>query len=227
MSRAPVNAPVSASASATGDAAVWLDRSHDLRDAAALRALYGAPSESALAKQTDHVHPLYRPFIEASPFVMLATHGRRGLDISPHGDAPGFVRVADAHTLLLPDRRGNNRVDSLCNLVHDPRIALLFLLPGTREALRVNGSARISVAPALLQDFAVDGKAPRSVLVIAVQSVLFQCGRAVMRSRLWSAASTPATLPSLGAILQALSAGGIDGAAYDAALPQRQRNTLY
>jgi PPOX class probable FMN-dependent enzyme len=211
------------------DSAPWLDRRHDLTDLAALRARYGTPGETPLAKEADHVHPVYRPFIEAAPFVALATLGPQGLDISPRGDAPGCVTVADAHTLLLPDRRGNNRIDSLRNLVHDPHVALLFLVPGCKEALRVNGQARISAAPALMERFVVDGKAPRSVLVISVRTVFFQCARAVMRSGLWDPARQidRSTLPSAGAILDALSGSRIDGAAYDAALPQRQRGTLY
>jgi PPOX class probable FMN-dependent enzyme len=209
--------------------APWQDRRHDLADLAALRALYDLPGDTSLAKEVDHVHAVYRPFIEAAPFAALATLGPAGLDISPRGDAPGFVHVADARTLLLPDRRGNNRIDSLRNIVHDPRVALLFLIPGCKEALRVNGEARISAAPALLGRFAVDDKPPRSVLVITVRTVFFQCARAVMRSGLWDPARQidRARLPSAGAILGTLSGSRIDGAAYDAALPQRQRNTLY
>lgn len=206
------------------------DRSADLADDTALRRIYSTgPGATSLQKVADHLHPLYRPYIEASPFAVLATLGPDGLDTSPRGDAPGFVAVADEHTLLLPDRRGNQRIDSLRNLVHDPRMALLFLIPGAGEALRVNGSARISALPALCQRFAVDGKAPASVLVIQVRSVFFQCARAIQRSGLWSAAAHVAagTLPTPGAVLECLSQAGIDGAAYDAALPARQAATLY
>src|SRR3954453_17196028 len=122
-------------------------------DTAALRALYGEPSEGAIAKEIDHVHPHYRAMIEASPFVIIATSGPEGLDVSPRGDPPGFVVVEDEHTLLIPDRRGNNRTDSLNNLMTDPRIALLFMIPGVGETLRVNGWAEISVDPALLERF--------------------------------------------------------------------------
>jgi PPOX class probable FMN-dependent enzyme len=207
----------------------WEDQRHDLHSLADLRAIYDPPGETSTAKVADHVHPLYRPFIEASPFAVLATLGPRGLDTSPRGDAPGFVTIADDKTLLLPDRRGNNRIDSLSNIVHDSRVALMFLVPGCREALRVNGTARICVAPALLSRLAVDGKAPRSVLVIRVHSVFFQCGRAMMRSGLWDASRhvDRGMLPSIGTLLQTLSADRIDGAAYDAELPARQRNTLY
>lgn len=206
------------------------DRSHDLHDEAALRTVYSTgPGETSLAKVADHVHPLYRPYIEASPFAVLATLGPHGLDTSPRGDGPGFVRVADAHTLLLPDRRGNQRIDSLRNLVHDPRLALLFLVPGVPEALRVNGRGRISASPALREQFIVQDKRPDTVLVIEVQSVYFQCARAIKRSRLWEAEAQidRGTLPSPGAILQCLSEDGIDGAAYDAALQPRQAASLY
>lgn len=206
------------------------DRSHDLRDEAALRRVYATgPGETSLAKVADHVHPLYRPWIEASPFVVLATLGPQGLDTSPRGDAPGFVTIVDDRTLLLPDRRGNQRIDSLRNLVADPRLALLFLIPGQGEALRVNGTGRISAHPDLRARFAVDGKRPDSVLVVTVASVFFQCARAIKRSGLWNPARHVAagTLPSPGAILQALSRTGIDGVAYDAALQARQAATLY
>ena len=206
------------------------DTSADLQDDAALRRVYSTrPGATSLQKVADHVHPLYRPYIEAAPFAVLATLGPDGLDISPRGDAPGFVHVADAHTLLLPDRRGNQRIDSLRNITHDPRVALLFLIPGAGEALRVNGTARISALPALCRRFAVDGQLPASVLVVGVHSVFFQCARAIKRSGLWDPARHVAagTLPSPGAILQCLSEAAIDGQAYDAALQARQAATLY
>jgi PPOX class probable FMN-dependent enzyme len=207
----------------------WQDRSHDLDSLDKLRGLYPPPEAPAtLDKECDHIHPLYRPFIEAAPFAVLATRSPRGLDCSPRGDAPGFVTVADEKTLLLPDRRGNNRIDSLRNVLHDPEVALLFLIPGIGEALRVNGAARISAAPALLQRFEFEGKLPRSVLVIEVKLVFFQCARAIKRSGLWDPAAQIArsALPSTGSILQGLSPR-VDGAAYDAALEERQRQTLY
>lgn len=211
-------------------AALAADRTHDLTDAAALRRLYSTgPGETSLAKVCDHVHPLYRPYIEASPFAVLATRGPHGLDTSPRGDAPGFVAIADDKTLLLPDRRGNQRIDSLRNIVHDPQVALLFLIPGVTETLRVNGAARISAAPALCDRFVVDGKAPPSVLVIRVTSVFFQCARAIKRSHLWDPARhiERSTLPSPGRILETLSRVGIDGRAYDEQLQARQAATLY
>jgi uncharacterized protein len=206
------------------------DNSADLHDEAALRRVYSTgPGATSLQKVADHLHPLYRPYVEAAPFAVLATLGPDGLDTSPRGDAPGFVQVADARTLLLPDRRGNQRIDSLRNITHDPRVALLFLIPGAGEALRVNGTARISALPALCERFAVDGQLPASVLVVSVHSVFFQCARAIKRSGLWDPARHVAagTLPSPGAILQCLSQAAIDGQAYDAALQARQAATLY
>lgn len=211
-------------------AALAADTRHDIADLAGLRQAYpNLPGDASLAKVVDHVHPLYRPMIESSPFAVLATLGPRGLDASPRGDGPGFVRVADQHTLLLPDRRGNNRIDSLSNLLVDPRLALLFLIPGCNETLRVNGTGRISRSPALCETLAVDGRAPATVLVVNVASVYFQCGRALMRSGLWDAAGQidRARLPSVGAVLGTLSQGRIDGGAYDAELPTRQRGSLY
>ena len=210
--------------------ALIADVSADLRDEAALRRVYSTgPGETSLAKVADHVHPLYRPYIVAAPFAVLATLGPDGLDTSPRGDAPGFVHVADEHTLLLPDRRGNQRIDSLRNITSNPQVALLFLIPGVGEALRVNGTARISALPALRERFAVDGKPPASVLVISVRSVFFQCARAIKRSELWNPARHVSRdqLPSPGGILQALSRVGVDGTAYDAALQARQAATLY
>jgi PPOX class probable FMN-dependent enzyme len=203
---------------------------HSITSLAALEAIYDqSPAEASILKETDRVVPVYRALIEASPFAALATRGPEGLDCSPRGDGPGFIRVRDDRTLLLPDRRGNNRIDSLRNIVRDPQIALLFLIPGLGETLRVNGRAAISVEPGLLESFSVDGKAPKSVLVIAVEAVYFQCARAIARSDLWNPHKHVArsAVPSAGQILAALSRSGFDGEAYDRALPERQRATLY
>ncbi len=221
--------PLTAEQLATVRAAA-ADTTHHVRDEAALRRAYPlAPPDTSLAKVVDHIHPLYRPYIEASPFAVLATLGPRGLDTSPRGDAPGFVTVLDNKTLLLPDRRGNNRLDSLSNVLHDPRVALLFLIPGLEEAMRVNGTAEISTAPTLCEAFAVEGKPAGSVLVVAVNSVYFQCARALKRSGLWTGKHTRqrGDVPTIGTILQALSAGAIDGVAYEADLPTRQAGSLY
>src|SRR5690242_12830606 len=138
---------------------------------AELEALYGQPNEASTVKEVGYITPHYRAYIEASPFAVLATSGPEGLDCSPRGDVPGFVRVHDDRTLMLPDRRGNNRVDSLRNIVRDARVALLFLIPGIGNTLRVNGRAQVSTDADLLASFAVDGKAPRSVVVMAVEAV--------------------------------------------------------
>ena len=205
------------------------DDPHRIHDLETLAALYGAPSEASIRKEVDHLHPYYRALVEAAPFAVLATAGPEGLDASPRGDAPGFVVVEDERTLLLPDRRGNNRVDSLRNVIRDPRVALLFLVPGLGETLRVNGRAHLSVAPDLLARFEVDAKLPRSVLVVQVDSVYFQCSRAIVRAALWDPARHPpsGSLPSPGKILAALTHDGIDGPAYDQALSERVRTTLY
>ncbi len=202
---------------------------HLITDLSTLERLYGAPSEASMVKEVDHVHPIYRKLIEASPFAVLATSGPGGLDASPRGDGPGFVAVEDEKTLLLPDRRGNNRTDSLRNIIADPRVALLFLIPGIGETLRVNGRASISIDPALLRRFAVEGKEPRSVLVIAVETVYFQCSRAVLRADLWNPEkhASRSSVPSTGAILAALSNARIGGESYDRALPERVKATLY
>ena len=201
--------------------------SHTITSIAELEALYGEVSEASLRKETDRIIPVYRALIEAAPFVALATRGPDGLDCSPRGDGPGFIRVRDDRTLLLPDRRGNNRIDSLRNILRDPRVALLFLIPGVGETLRVNGRAGISAAPDLLQSFEVQGKLPRSVLVVTAEAVFFQCSRAIVRSKLWDpVARTRRPVPSAGDMLAGLD-GSFDGNAYDAALPERVRQTLY
>src|ERR1700712_1193529 len=150
-----------------------------------LVAVYGEVGLASTAKVADRVTPHYRIMIEKSPFVALATSGPEGLDCSPRGDLPGFVRIHDEKTLMMPDRRGNNRIDSLRNIVRDPRIGLLFLIPGSGSTLRVNGHAVISADPDLLDSFRVDGHAPRTVIVITVEAAYFQCARAIIRARLW------------------------------------------
>lgn len=194
-----------------------------------LEALYGQPGETSLVKELDRLIPEYAAFIEASPFVALATAGADGLDCSPRGDLPGFVRIHDDRTLMLPDRRGNNRADSLRNVVEDGRVGLLFLLPGSGTTLRVNGHARLSADPALCASFAVDGQAPRSVAVIAIEAVYFQCARAIHRSGLWNPEKhvDPRSLPTPGRILAVTSKARIDGAAYDAEWPERAKKSMW
>jgi PPOX class probable FMN-dependent enzyme len=200
-----------------------------LHSAEQLAALYGQPSEASLVKESAVLNAAYRALLEASPFVVLATTGPGGLDASPRGDPAPVLVVQDERTLLLPDRRGNQRLDSLRNIVADPRVALLCLVPGTPETLRINGRAHLSADPVLCQRLAIDGKPPATVVVIDIDVVYFQCARALVRSQLWNPASWPArnTLPSAGQMLTTASQGRYDGAAYDAGLPLRQRDSLY
>ncbi len=194
-----------------------------------LEALYDAPLPRSLIKEIDYISEHYRAFIEQAPFVVVATSGPEGLDCSPRGDPPGFVRVWDEKTVLIPDRRGNNRLDTLRNLVRDPRISLLFLIPGVGETLRINGHTDIVTDPALCASFTMQGKVPTSVLVITVERVYFQCQKALVRSRLWSAeAQIPrSALPSTGQILEARSQGDFDGAEYDRGYPEHMKKTIY
>jgi PPOX class probable FMN-dependent enzyme len=195
----------------------------------ALEALYGEPYGPSLVKEIDHVNESYRALIAAAPFFALATSGPDGLDCSPRGDAPGFVRVADEKTLLVPDRRGNNRIDSLRNIMRDPRVALLFLIPGVGETLRIIGRATISTDPELTASFVVNGKEPRTVLVVAVERVFYQCTKAIVRSRLWDPATQVerTSLPSAGTILAEISGGKLGGPEHDRGQPERIKATLY
>ena len=202
---------------------------HIVRDIAALEALYGEVGEASALKEISYLHPHYASFVKASPFMVLATAGPHGLDASPRGDPAGFVEIVDDKTLLLADRRGNNRIDSLRNILADPHIALLFLVPGIGETLRINGTAEISIDPALLARFTIKDKAPRSMLVIHIESVFFQCSRALIRSELWNPDKhLPRTaLPSTGQMLAAVTDQRIDGETYDRELPPRLKATLY
>lgn len=205
------------------------DDPHTIASLDALHGLYDAPSERVLLKQIDRLDEHCRAFIAASPFLILATCGSFGADGSPRGDRPGFVEVQDDTTLLLPDRRGNNRIDSLRNIVENPAVGLIFLVPGVHETFRVNGRAQISTDPALLARFAVDGKAPKTVLVITVQEAFIQCARALVRSDLWNPARHVRRdeLPSIGTILAAHTGGKVDAAAYDAEAAATVGRTLY
>ena len=195
----------------------------------ALEALYGEPYGPAIVKEIDHVNQSYRALIAAAPFFALATSGPDGLDCSPRGDAAGFVRVHDEKTLLVPDRRGNNRIDSLRNIVRDPRVALLFLIPGVDETLRIIGRAAISTDPELMASFAVDGKEPRTVLIVSVERVFYQCTKAIVRSRLWDPATQVErkSLPSAGTILAEITGGKLGGPEHDRGQPERIKATLY
>jgi uncharacterized protein len=194
-----------------------------------LETIYGQPNEASTVKVSDRITPQYRVLIDKSPFAALATCGPEGLDCSPRGELPGFVRVHDEKTLMMPDRRGNNRVDSLRNIVRDPRIALLFLIPGSGSTLRVSGRAQVSVDPDLLISFGVDGKAPRTVIVMTVDETYFQCARAIVRSDLWNPDKRvdPKSLPTPGQILADMSEHRVGGEDYDREWPQRAQKSLW
>ena len=196
---------------------------------AELEAIYGDPLAQSLVKEIDHISDHYRAFIEKSPFMVLASVAEEGLDCSPRGDPAGFVRVVDEKTVMIPDRRGNNRIDTLRNIVRDPRVSLLFLVPGVGETLRINGRAAISVDPELCASFDMNGKSPHSVIVVTAERVYFQCQNALARSRLWDpeARIKRKALPSAGDILQALSKDNFDGDAYDKNYPERLKKTIY
>jgi len=206
-----------------------LSHDHIVTSIEALEKIYGAPHGPSVAKETDRITAHYRAFIEAAPFFALASAGPSGLDCSPRGDAPGFVRVADEKTLLVPDRRGNNRIDTLRNILADPRVALLFLIPGCGETIRVTGRASISIDPTLTQSFLVEGKAPRSVLIVKVDTVFYQCAKAIVRSKLWDASRhvERKSLPSAGTILADLTGGKLGGPEHDRTAPERLKATIY
>jgi len=188
-----------------------------------------APYGPAVFKETDRITAQYRKLIEAAPFCVIATSGPEGLDCSPRGDPPGFVRVVDERTLVIPDRRGNNRIDSLRNLVRDPRISLLFLIPGVGETMRVNGHAKISTDPKLTDSFAMNGKVPKCVLIVTVERAYFQCTKAIIRAKLWEESSKVdrKTLPTPGAILAEITDGKMGGPEHDRLAPQRIKETIY
>ncbi|MCE6074786.1 pyridoxamine 5'-phosphate oxidase family protein [Agrobacterium vitis] len=193
-----------------------------------LEALYGTVRETSIAKEIDHLNDDYAAFVNASPFILLATVGADGTDCSPKGDAPGFVAIFDRKTLAIPDRPGNNRIDNLKNIIEDGRASVLFLIPGVGETLRVNGRATISADPELLARFTVDGKLPKSVILLVIESVYFHCAKSIMRSKLWDASRhvERSTLPSAGQMLKNI-VSGFDGEAYDKELPERSRKNLY
>lgn len=196
---------------------------------AQLEAIYGTPGETSTVKVANCITPQYHALIEASPFVALATVGPEGLDCSPRGENGCVVAIENDKTLLMPDRRGNNRIDSLRNIVRDPRVGLLFLLPGAGSTVRLNGRAVVSVEPRLLDQFVVAGKAPRSVIVITVEEVYFQCARAIVRSDLWNPARfvDSRKLPTPGNILETMSEERVGGVQYDEEWPERARKSLW
>ncbi len=207
-----------------------IDSAWLVRDAESLEALYGEPMERAVRKQMDRLDAHARAFIAASPFLALATQSPEGIaDCSPRGDAPGFVEVAGDRTLLIPDRRGNNRLDSLRNIALNPAVGLLFLIPGRTESFRVNGHAAISRDPALCARFAVQGKEPRTVIVVTVREVYIHCAKALIRSDLWNPAKFAGldTIPSFGSFLEAHTGGFVEAKAVDEDLKVRMPSILY
>ena len=191
-----------------------------------LEALYGTPKAPSLVKVADHVTAEYGAYIKASPFVALATVGPEGLDCTPRGDNGQVIFIEDDKTLSLPDWRGNDRIDTLRNIVRDPRLSLMFLVPGSNTVVRVNGTGRIYATPDLLQRFAKSGKLPRTVLLITINEIYFQCARAVMRADLWSGKPAP-TLPLAGEILSSMTNGEVGGTEYDKTWPTRAEKTLW
>jgi PPOX class probable FMN-dependent enzyme len=196
---------------------------------AELSEMYGQPLERSIRKQTDHLDEYSRAFIAASPLVIIGTQGGTAADNSPRGDLPGFVKVADDQTLLIPDRRGNNRLDTLRNIVRNPSIGLLFLVPGVHETFRVNGEAVISRDPALAAQFSVQGKAPRTVIVVKVKEAYVQCSRALVRADIWNPAkrAQPESVPSMGTMMAAHTGGFVDAKAFDEEAKVRVPATLY
>lgn len=204
-------------------------RDHLITTLEQLQSLYREKMGASVIKEIDHINDAYRTLIEVAPFVAVATSGPEGLDCSPKGDAAGFVRILDNKTLAIPDRPGNNRIDGFRNIVRDPRIALLFLIPGVGETLRVNGRAAISIDPELMQSFAVNSKLPRCVLIVHVESIYFHCSKAIVRSKLWDETTKidRKSLPSTGTIIAELSQGKLGGETYDREAPERIKAQLY
>ena len=194
-----------------------------------LEASYGEPLPQSLVKEINYISDHYRSFIEKSPFMVLAIVAEEGLDCSQRGDPAGFVRVVDEKRVMIPDQRGNNRIDTLRNIVLDPRVSLLFLVPGVGETLRINGRAEISVNPKLCASFDMNGKTPRSVIIVTADRVYFQCQKALARSRLWDSKAKVERkeLPTAGKILQSFRRDEFDGEAYDRNYPEHLKKTIY
>lgn len=195
----------------------------------ALETIYGQPHDRAVRKQIAFLNEDYQAMVCASPLIIISSVGPEGMDGSPRGDAPGFVRIIDERTLAIPDRPGNNRIDTLRNVVLDPRVSLLFIIPGIGETLRVNGTAKISAEPTLLESFAVNGKPARTVLLVTVDAAYFHCSKAIVRSELWNPERflDRSALPTAGAFHKRLNDGQFDADTYDREAPARVRDSLY
>jgi PPOX class probable FMN-dependent enzyme len=195
-----------------------------------LAAIYKTPHQGAILKVTDHVSEPGRAFIARAPFLILATSGADGLDCSPKGDAPGFVHLADDRTLLIPDRPGNNRIDGMKNILANPEVGVIFMIPGAHDTYRVNGTASISVAPDLLSRLSANGKPPRAVIVVKVRQAFNHCPKALVRSKLWQVAAEgrPDGVPTLGNFAVHRDGGDAAAAAqYDEAYAKRMPGELY
>jgi PPOX class probable FMN-dependent enzyme len=198
-----------------------------LRTEADLETIYGTCSEASLVKEIDFLSPGYQAFVTHSPFAILTTVGPEGTDASPRGDKAGFVRIETPRTLLMPDRRGNNRIDSLRNIVRDPRCSFMFMVPGNSNVLRVNGRAEIDIDPELCASFEMEGKAPRSVIRLQVEKAYFQCARAIMRADLWGKIETVPDLPTPGQMMKEITEGAFDGDQYDQEWPERAKTSMW
>lgn len=192
----------------------------------ALTALYPEVSPRSLAKVATRMTPLYRTWIEASRFCVLTTVGPEGTDGSPRGDAGPVVRITDDQTILLPDWMGNNRLDSLRNIVRDGRVSLMFMVPGSTNVVRINGTAILTADPEAIGLFDNSGKTPRSVIVVTISEMYFQCAKAVMRARLWSGEDEAQGLPTAGAFLKEMESG-FDAETYDATYPEYAKTRMW
>jgi PPOX class probable FMN-dependent enzyme len=196
---------------------------------AELEAIYGHANDASTVKELAALNAEYRAYVEASPFCALATVGPEGLDCSPRGDAGQVIRILDDRTIALPDRRGNNRVDSLRNIIRDPRVSLMLMIPGSNTVLRINGRAELRTDPDLLDSFVMERKLPRCVIVVTIETVYFQCARALMRAQVWNPATfiAPDSLPTAGQMLAAASTGKVGGEAYDREWPERAKASMW
>ncbi|SMX23019.1 pyridoxamine 5'-phosphate oxidase family protein [Boseongicola aestuarii] len=192
-----------------------------------LEALYAKPGAASLRKVAHRMTPVYRRWIMASRFCVLTTVGPEGTDGSPRGDDGPVVTEIDAQTLAMPDWRGNNRMDSLRNIVRDPRVSLMFMVPGSTSVVRLNGTARITADADMLARFERDGAHPRSVILIDITEIYFQCARAILRAGLWTAGDESAALPTPGEMLKEATAGEVGGAEYDAEWSERAQKTMW
>jgi uncharacterized protein len=198
-----------------------------IQDLDTLHAHYGTPGEAATVKVTDYLTPAYRTWVDRARFCVLTTVGPEGTDGSPRGDEGSVICCLDARTLALPDWKGNERIDSLRNIVRDGRVSLMLMVTGANNVLRINGMARLTADHEMRQRFARDGALPRSVIVITISEVYSQCARALIRSQLWTSGDQSKGLPSVGDMLREITQGDFDGNTYDAAWPARAAKTMW